>query len=220
MFSDEPVRTPADLPRDACYRHAIFSVPPGDSPFWYIHWGAFTCRNSLVFASFARRILQRFDLLDTPPPTKPTILWVSRRDSGTRIIPYEDEVRAWLQPHVDAGRLELNIVSLQADLPSFRDQIAIARRSNVMVAPNGSGLMHAIYMAEEAIVMEVQWLGGAPEQFRNVAKAAGKLHFAVRSAGPEYNYNTGKKVEYINVTLDALKDGIRAALVSSAHLTC
>ena len=37
----------------------------------------------------------------------------------------------------------------------FRQQLALVRSANVMVGAHGAGLMHVMFMAEEAVLVEI-----------------------------------------------------------------
>jgi hypothetical protein len=211
MFSNEPIKVASDLTDGTCYTHTIFPMPWSMSPYWKIHWDALNgCHDHPMFSSFLSQILDHYDALSIPAPSKPRILWVSREDAGTRVIPHLSAIQAWLRPQIDAGLLEFEVVRL-ADLP-FREQVRAARRANILVASNGSGMMLGQFLAHEAVVLEVLWTGGAPPQFRNVLKLAGKVHVGVVARWPVLDYDRGRNVKVINVTMEQLQKGIRAAV--------
>ncbi|KAJ3204590.1 hypothetical protein HDU67_009408 [Dinochytrium kinnereticum] len=210
LFSSRPIKLVKDIPDGTCFTNMIFPISASNSPYWTIHWEDVACHRSLLLSSFLSEVLKLYNVHSLPAPTKPRILWVSREDSGTRIIPYEKEIARWLQPTIDRGEIDLTVVQL-AKL-SFAEQVRLARQHNIMVASNGSGMMLGQFLAEEAMVVEVQWLGRVPPQFRNVLKSAGKLHVSVVSKGPKLEYEPGKAVKMINVSFEQVKEGLRAAV--------
>lgn len=78
-----------------------------------------------------------------------------RNDSHTRVVvPFEAEMEAWVHCTY-CGQVAFRRVVMGA-LP-FGEQLRLARGSNVLVGANGAGLWHALLLADEAAVVEVQW---------------------------------------------------------------
>lgn len=168
---------------------------------------------------FANAILSHFGAASVPAPARPQILWISRNDSGTRVVPFEAEMERWVRATY-RGAVGFRSAVL-AHLP-FSEQLRLARGSNILVGANGAGLWHALFMADEGVVVEVQWRrdqkttaasgGGVPEQFRNIARSVGKVHLAVQASSGPVGYDAGRRAARVEVTEADLRRALRAAI--------
>ena len=166
----------------ACFKRAAF-VPVGyDAPI-ASGWGKPNpCFDSSVLRAFAYRVLEIYDVLDTPQPVRPSILFVFRADyvahprdqDGRRRnkISNEDELLALARAATD-----VNVSAVNLERLSFKEQLRVIRSTNILIGMHGAGLSHAVFLPEEAVVVEL-----FPEHvkkkkhFRNLARLRGHTY--------------------------------------------
>ena len=64
---------------------------------------------------------------------------------------------------------------------SFRQQLETMRRSNIYVGAHGAGLMHVMFLAEEAVLVEIHPHYRLDRHFRLAARMAGKVYLPMRT---------------------------------------
>ena len=67
---------------------------------------------------------------------------------------------------------------------SFEDQIEIDATTDVMIGPHGAGLMHVIFLADEAVLLEIHPSYRLDRHFRLAARMAGRLYLPLRTTQP------------------------------------
>lgn len=116
------------------------------------------------------------------PPHEPRVLFISRKDVGTRDLDIEAETAAWLR------RRGIKVEVIEMGRLPFEQQVAAVARSNVLVAANGAGMVHSLFLPPEAVVIEVTWRrgdahGSWPPHYRNLARYLGRHYMLVEAEG-------------------------------------
>ena len=143
-------------------------------------WRGSACHHSAFFRDFGQLVLGGMGLLspptEVPAPTHPVLLFLVRRRKPSRnvgrIFANENEIFAMLSA---AGTGVSTVRSDMSRLP-FKDQVELARRSNILVGAHGAGLMHALFLADEAVVVEIFPPFRRDQHFRNIVRLAGKIY--------------------------------------------
>eukprot|EP00698_Gefionella_okellyi_P018547 TRINITY_DN5569_c0_g1_i1.p1 TRINITY_DN5569_c0_g1~~TRINITY_DN5569_c0_g1_i1.p1 ORF type:complete len:536 (-),score=115.97 TRINITY_DN5569_c0_g1_i1:33-1640(-) len=189
-----------DLKGKVCMQQPLFPVLGYGAPIAKDIDRSNECRDGSLVQSFVRRVLLELDLLDTPIPTQPVITFISRKDYDGRVISRkitnEDQLVAEMKSKLSGG------VVNQVDFAriSFREQLEVIRKTNILIGMHGAGLSHLLFLPKEAIVVEL-FQGGQPKHYRNFAKWSDKQYMA---------YNTNGNVD-INDFMRALDGAVRIA---------
>ena len=145
--------------------------------------GVMTCTQSSLWMGFRAAVLRGFGLLDVPPPTVPhAVLSVRRRTGGKntgRVFADENALTKILK---EGNAMTSEVVDL-GSLP-FDRQIALMRRTNILIGAHGAGLMHVLFLAEEAVLLEIHPSYRLDRHFRLAARMAGKIYLPLRSTQP------------------------------------
>jgi len=145
--------------------------------------GIMTCTRSSLWMGFRAAVLRGFGLLDVPPPTVPhAVLSVGRRTGGKntgRVFADENALTKVLK---EGNAMTSEVVDL-GSLP-FDRQIALMRRTNILIGAHGAGLMHVLFLAEEAVLLEIHPSYRLDRHFRLAARMAGKIYLPLRSTQP------------------------------------
>jgi len=75
---------------------------------------------------------------------------------------------------------------------TFEAQIAKMRGTSVLVGAHGAGLMHALFLADEAVLLEIHPSYRLDRHFRLAARMAGKVYMPLRSTRPVTCKGTSK----------------------------
>eukprot|EP00968_Pinguiococcus_pyrenoidosus_P003067 scaffold180_cov311-Pinguiococcus_pyrenoidosus.AAC.49 len=112
------------------------------------------CTDSPIWNGFRAQVLQAFNLWNVPPPQKPTVAFILRnrvpQKNLGRILGNSDDLLRVLE---SGNALDFKAVDL-ASMP-FKEQLAVVRHANILVGVHGAGLMHVIFTAEEAVLLEI-----------------------------------------------------------------
>ena len=140
-------------------------------------WRGSACHHSAFFRDFGQLVLGGMGLLQlVPAPSHPVVLFLVRRRTPHRnvgrVFANEDEIFRMLSTAgtgVSAVRVDMS------RLP-FSEQVEVARHSNVLVGAHGAGLTHALFLADEAVVVEILPPYRRDQHFRNIVRLAGKVY--------------------------------------------
>ena len=108
----------------------------------------------------------------------------------------------------------------------FEDQIRKMRSTNVLVGAHGAGLMHVLFLADEAVLLEIHPSYRLDRHFRLAARMVGALYLPLRTTGPVSCRGTSDAITVDAAEFRAALDGaVRAARsfddgVSECGLTC
>ena len=118
-----------------------------------------------------------------------------------RILANEDEVKALLQK---GNMMNVNVVDLST--LSFVDQLKLVRSSNILIGVHGAGLMHIMFAAEEAVLIEIHPSYRQDRHFRHAARMTGKLYMPIRAKRREScvgsSDNVWAPIEELQAALD------------------
>ena len=142
------------------------------------------CSDSTFFREYRKHILNSFSLYHVNPPAIPTITLSLRHRSDKkntgRIIQNEQDVINM----VKSGTL-VNVNVVDMDKLSIYEQLQVARNTSILVGVHGAGLMHIMYAAEEAILVEIHPSYRHDYHFRHAARMSGKIYMPFRSLNKE-----------------------------------
>jgi protein O-GlcNAc transferase len=145
--------------------------------------GVMTCTASSLWLGFRAAVLQGFGLLDTPALQVPhAVLSVRRRTGGKNTGRVFADEAALTRVLKEGSAMTSEVVDL-GSLP-FDRQIALMRRTNILIGAHGAGLMHVLFLAEEAVLLEIHPSYRLDRHFRLAARMAGKLYLPLRSTEP------------------------------------
>jgi len=180
---NHPLKRPKDYKGVVLFRRLVWHL---ESPAGIVfpktggRAGLMRCRESSLWHEYRAHVLKSFNLWDVPPPAVPRVVITFRRRSSAknvgRVIANEKD----LLDVLDEG----NLVSYEAadfGKLSFREQLKLVRGANVLVGAHGAGLMHALFMAEEGILVEIHPSYRLDRHFRLAARMAGKVYLPMRS---------------------------------------
>ena len=88
--------------------------------------------------------------------------------------------------------IDVNVVDMNTLM--FYDQLKIVRNTNILVGVHGAGLMHIIFAAEEAILVEIHPSYRQDRHFRHASRMTGKIYMPVRSTKRETCFGTSDNV--------------------------
>ncbi|GMI20910.1 hypothetical protein TrRE_jg3599 [Triparma retinervis] len=138
------------------------------------------CRDSYLWHGYRERVLRAFDLWDVPPPRVPTITMVVRKRTPSknvgRIMSNEDSISAVIAECSFCVHRVLDLATL-----SYREQLSAVRGTNVLVGVHGAGLMNAVFLAEEAVLIEVHPHYRMDRHFRIASRMTGKIYMPMRT---------------------------------------
>ena len=109
---------------------------------------------------------------------------------------------------------------------TFEAQIAKMRGTSVLVGAHGAGLMHALFLADEAVLLEIHPSYRLDRHFRLAARMAGKVYMPLRSTRPVTCKGTSDAIPVDAADFAAALDGaLRVARsfddgVSECGLVC
>ncbi|KAJ8604087.1 hypothetical protein CTAYLR_001728 [Chrysophaeum taylorii] len=186
-FSRGRLKRAADYPRGPVrFRRLVFHL---ESPAGIVFpkvagpKGIMRCRGSALWAGFRDHVLDSFGVLRVDPPAVPTIVVSARRRTRAKNV---GRVFADEQALVDVLRKgnAMRFEVLDLATLSFGDQIRKLRGANVLVGAHGAGLMHVIFLADEAVLLEIHPSYRLDRHFRLAARMAGKIYLPMRSTRP------------------------------------
>ncbi|CAM9269498.1 unnamed protein product [Phaeothamnion confervicola] len=141
------------------------------------------CRNSVLWDDYRRHVLQAFGLWEVPPPAVPKVVLIVRRRTPAknvgRVLKNEVELAAVVR---EGNLIDFEVVDL-AQL-TFREQLQLLRRTTVLVGVHGAGLMNVLFLAEEAVLVEIHPFYRRDRHFRLAARLSGKHYLPYRGSDP------------------------------------
>lgn len=175
-------------PASLASNQLILPLAGGGNPFWQGDWVVHDCHGSALLDVFVRRIFSIFGL-ESPPPageSKPIKLTYIDRTNKRKLLDQDAHVKAIRERFPD---IEVEIVDFAKY--TIKEQVELARQTDVLVGVHGAGLTHAMFMPPGTAVVEIM-----PEQlqhkgFRNLAKLRGQHYFGTHggeaSAGADWH---------------------------------
>ena len=142
------------------------------------------CHSAGMFQEYRKFVLNAFNLYNVPPPPIPSISLILRQRTKEknvgRVLANEDEVKALLQK---GNMVDVHVADFSQ--MSFKDQLKLIRSTNIMIGVHGAGLMHIMFAAEEAILVEIHPSYRQDRHFRHAARMTGKIYMPVRATKRE-----------------------------------
>lgn len=180
-----PVRRPSDFGGRVLFKKLIFHL---ESPAGIIFpkvagpKGIMRCRESSLWLGFVDFILKSHNLKDVAPPDVPSVMLSVRRRTEKKNVGrvFADE-QGLINVLRKGNAMRYEVVDLGT--LSWRDQLAKIRRTNVLIGAHGAGLMHVIFLADEAVLLEIHPSYRLDRHFRLAARMTGKIYMPMRSTG-------------------------------------
>ena len=151
------------------------------------------CHSMSLFHEYRKFVLQSFNLFEMPAPNIPTITLITRKRTENknhgRILANQDDVVKLLR---SGTMIDVNVVDMNTI--SFYEQLKIVRNTNIIVGVHGAGLMHIMFSAEEAILIEIHPSYRQDRHFRHASRMTGKIYMPVRSTERETCFGTSDNV--------------------------
>ena len=152
------------------------------------------CKGTGLFKEYAKHVLSSFDLWNVEPPAVPhaTLLLRHRTDTKNvgRILANEDEVVQVLEA---SNMITYNVVDT-AKMP-YAEQLALIRRTNILIGVHGAGLMLILFAANEAVLVEVHPSYRQDRHFRHASRMVGKDYMPLRATERETCVKTSDNVK-------------------------
>jgi hypothetical protein len=184
-FAQKRLAEAADgLPVGTCFRRAVLVSAGILSIVWRPFGHKPPCHRFPMMEGFARFVRQgTLGAAAAPTPTKRTLCYIPRGSAGRR-LGGESEFLAKLRsanPHVSI----VDGVLGEGALESFESQMRWVQQCTLLAGTHGSGLAYALFLPEEAVVVEHHTPGHGT--FRGLAKAVGHTFIHVETS----NENVG-----------------------------
>eukprot|EP01104_Vermistella_antarctica_P019660 TRINITY_DN782_c0_g1_i3.p1 TRINITY_DN782_c0_g1~~TRINITY_DN782_c0_g1_i3.p1 ORF type:complete len:451 (+),score=100.20 TRINITY_DN782_c0_g1_i3:1055-2407(+) len=197
-------------PKKTCYRRLIIGLPEYSGPMMKDLDAGSSCTDSEMVKAFVEKVVGAYGLDSIPPPKGLRITINSRRDYGgrrlDRTLANEDEVIRILQD-VTKGQVE----SVDFAKLDFKQQLTKIRNTNVLVGMHGAGMVHTMFLPEEAIVVEFFPKTKRRFSFRNLAKYTNKIYMNYRAPSDRNPLNMPKK------EMEEIASAIRAVSRNWGH---
>ncbi len=140
------------------------------------------CHHSNFVMDMSRYVLSGLGILQIKTPRIPTILFSVRRRTKNRnvgrIFLNEKDIENMLK----SGEPYVRTVTVDFSSMPLREQIEAARRSNLYLGAHGAGLIHVMFLADEAALVEIHPSYRRMQHFRNIARLAGKMYMPFNKA--------------------------------------
>lgn len=166
-----PIRQ--DQLNDTCLGTVILPLAGSSSPFWDSHWQDRDCKTKFMLEPFLRRIYKTLGINAKNRLTEETVVTIVDRRHGTRQIHNLTSHVAHLAqvyPNVTFNVVDFATISL-------KEQIEVARGTDVLVGVMGAGMTHILFMPDEGSVAELMTPGTHYSGFRNLSKMRGLGYF-------------------------------------------
>ncbi|KAH7014432.1 uncharacterized protein B0I36DRAFT_398089 [Microdochium trichocladiopsis] len=163
--------------------NVIVGFAGGSNPVWHDDWERWDCVNELRTV-FVRRVLDFFGFPpDEPVAKKPGALRITFIDrKETRRV--QDTPQLLAHARTALAKANVHIRAVDFATLSFREQIALARETDILVGVHGAGLTHTLFMRQDmGALVEIFPEGFELRCFRAMARDRGlgyyKMHVPV-----------------------------------------
>ncbi|KAH7012028.1 uncharacterized protein B0I36DRAFT_299979 [Microdochium trichocladiopsis] len=164
--------------------NVIVGFAGGSNPVWHDDWERWDCVNELRTV-FVRRVLDFFGHLEEedvapPKPGALRITFIDRKE--TRRV--QDTPQLLAHTRNALAKANVHIRAVDFATLSFREQIALARETDILVGVHGAGLTHTLFMRQDmGALVEIFPEGFELRCFRAMARDRGlryyKMHVPV-----------------------------------------
>ncbi|KAG8159638.1 hypothetical protein KVR01_010275 [Diaporthe batatas] len=161
---------------DGLHPHNIIvPLPGGSNPLWQNDWEDRNCTDSVNLRVFVNRIKTHYMLTPlTKTPSRPkgmlNLLFIDR--TGRRKL----EGAEALLKAVEVKYPNVNVSSVDFELLSIPEQLAMIQRTDILVGVHGAGLTHTMFMTHGAVV-EIRPPNFQHKGFKNLAQMMGIKYF-------------------------------------------
>jgi protein O-GlcNAc transferase len=176
----------------------ILPLAGGGNPFWQGDWKLYSCGTSTLLHTFLHRVLDFYDISHkTERKTrKTTITFIDRK-----------EKRHWVDQEKLLARLRRRYPSAKIQAVDFaayslKDQIRIARKTDVLVGIHGAGLTHSLFLEPGSAVVEILPEGVDFKGFENIARHLNVQYFSANASGSSSPDAVDKGWQFDDVIVD------------------
>lgn len=155
----------------------IIPLAGGSNPFWQGDWSPLPCEKSDLLRTFVHRVLDFYKIDRTKPSDGDIVVTFVDRKSSRRLLhqaDYLDEIRANIS-HVKVQAIDF------ASIP-FKQQLEIARSTDVFVGVHGAGLTHGMFFPKKSVIVEILPPDLDHKGFRNMAGMLGHGYFSTHAS--------------------------------------
>ncbi|KAK4888023.1 hypothetical protein LTR27_013027 [Elasticomyces elasticus] len=187
MYADMPPVRLSNLAH-TIVGNMVIPLPGGSNPIWEGEWVDLPCNQSVLLKTFSLRVLDLYRVpTDSVTHSSLTLTMIVRKTK--RILSNQDvlftALQAWF-PDVTMRLVDF------AQLP-FREQLQIARSSDILVAVHGAGLTHGMFLEPGSSIVEILPLTLAYKGIKNMARLCGLSCFSRHGADYEYPGKIGDR---------------------------
>ncbi|KAK5689534.1 hypothetical protein LTR97_012874 [Elasticomyces elasticus] len=185
MHTDMPPVRLSDLAHTVVGKMVI-PLPGGSNPIWEGDWVDLPCNQSVLLKTFSLRVLDFYKVrTDSTKHTSLTLTMIDRKT--TRMLFDQDSLFTALQARFPDVTMRL----VDFSKLSFRQQLQIARSSDILVGVHGAGLTHGMFLKPSSSIVEILPPTLAYKGFKNMARFCGLSYFSRFGADYEYSGKTG-----------------------------
>ncbi|KAK5743477.1 hypothetical protein LTR17_002652 [Elasticomyces elasticus] len=164
----------------------VIPLPGGSNPIWEGDWVDLPCNQSVLLKTFSLRVLDFYKVpTDSATHTSLTLTMIDRKT--TRMLFDQDSLFTALQARFTDVTMRL----VDFSQLSFREQLQIARSSDILVGVHGAGLTHAMFLKPSSSIVEILPPTLAYKGFKNMARLCGLSYSSRHGAEHEYPGKTG-----------------------------
>jgi protein O-GlcNAc transferase len=178
----------------------ILPLAGGGNPFWQGDWKLYSCGSSTLLHTFLRRVL---DFYDIPHGTerdtrKPTITLIDRKEKRHWVD--QENLLVRLRKRYPNARVQ----AIDFAAYSLKEQIRIARKTDILVGIHGAGLTHSLFLEPSSAVIEIFPEGVDFKGFENMARQLNVQYFSANASGSRSPDAVDKGWQFDDVVVDHL----------------
>ncbi|KAK2740553.1 hypothetical protein FQN57_006057 [Myotisia sp. PD_48] len=175
LFAKRPIVRLADIPQNSPPENIIVPLAGASNPMWQGDWEIQPCQRSDLLQVFSNRVLNHYEV-GTPKNKEIVVTFIDRK--SRRLMHQESYLEA-LSNNISHIRVQ----SIDFEDISFKEQLEVARATDVLVGVHGAGLTHGIFLRKGSVMVEILPNKLNHKGFLNVAKLLGHTHFGVHASG-------------------------------------
>lgn len=180
IFAKRPTLRLKDLPETTTFENIIVPLAGGSNPFWQGDWDIHSCEESALLRTFARRVLDFYDLgVQQPRQGEDITVTFINRTEGRRIIDQEKYLGK-----VQSEFEHVKVHSIDFAAIPFRKQLEIIRDTDVLVGVHGAGLTHGMFLSPRSVMVEILPPTVNHKGFRNVAGVLQHSYYSAHGSEP------------------------------------
>ena len=183
LFAPRPILRWSNLTQDDEARlsgsQVVLPLAGHSNPMWQGDWALHTCNRSATLDAFTQRVLAFHNLTTAALPTvKPSIPAGTEPPPLTLTFIDRTTKRRLASQAARLAALRARFPQLHVQVVDFAalslgDQLAVARRTDVMLGVHGAGLTHAMFVRAGGAVVEIMPPGLDYKGFANLARMRG-----------------------------------------------